>query len=324
MKDKEQYQVGKKVFDIEIEALKKVRESLDSNFNSIVNAITSCEGKVIITGMGKPGHIGEKIAATFSSLGIPSFFVHPAEAQHGDLGMIQKKDVVIAISYSGESTEVTGILMNLKRIGALIIGITGNKNSTLALHSDLKFIFPDFEEACSLKLAPTSSTTSVLVLGDALAIAASEKNNFKVSDYALYHPAGSLGKKLLLTTFDLMHKNENNSMVYSGSSLNEVILEMSSKSLGVVAICNTKNELLGIFTDGDLRRVLSKEIDIFKTVIDDIMTVKPTTCFANTLAIDALKIMNDNHVTSLIVKSQKNQLEGIILMIDIVKSGLSI
>ena len=216
---------GKKVFDTEIAALEKTRDALDDTFLKILDLVVNCEGKVIITGMGKPGHIAAKLAATFSSLGTPSFRLHPAEAMHGDLGMVSSNDVVIAISFSGESDEIVRILPNMKMIGATLIGITGNPNSTLAKASDVVQVLPKFEEACYLGLAPTSSTTAVLCYGDALAVVASGIYGFKDVDFGKFHPAGSLGKKLILKVDDLMAKNDKNAKVHVSVPLKDAIVE---------------------------------------------------------------------------------------------------
>ena len=214
---------AKEVFDIEIESLKKVRDSIGEEFVEAIISIMNCKGKVIVTGMGKSGHIARKIAATFASLGTSSFFLHPAEALHGDLGMIEKDDLVISISYSGESQEINNILPNIKIIGAKIIGITGNENSTLAKNSDILLDFPKFEEACALKLAPTSSTTASMVIGDALAVITSKLKNFQKYDFALFHPSGSLGKKLLVKVKDIMFSNDKNAIVKSGTIVGIIV-----------------------------------------------------------------------------------------------------
>ncbi|MEH6908896.1 KpsF/GutQ family sugar-phosphate isomerase, partial [Neobacillus drentensis] len=233
---------SKFVFETEVNAINLVKDALDESFVRIVELISNCNGKVIVTGMGKPGHVSRKIAATMSSLGTSSFFLHPAEALHGDLGMISANDIVIAISYSGESEEITRILPNIKLIGATLIGISGNQNSSLVKYSDYSFVFPKFKEACSMNLAPTSSTTVEMVLGDALAVCLSKIYGFHERNYALYHPAGSLGKKLLVKVSDIMHTGNKNAVVKAGTKLNEAIIEMSTKAIGIINILNEKNE----------------------------------------------------------------------------------
>ena len=314
---------GKNIFDSEVQALTLVKESLGENFVKIFKEIISTKGKVIITGMGKPGHIATKIAATFSSLGIPSFFLHPAEAQHGDLGMIQANDLVIAISYSGESTEVTRILQNVKLIGAKLIGITGNANSTLAKNVDIVEVFPKFEEAGYLKLAPTSSTTVTLVYFDALAIAISKYKGFDKKDFGLFHPAGALGKKLLMKVNDLMISGKENAIVSGDVTLKEAIAEMCGKPLGILNIVSSDSQLIGIITDGDVRRAIFSNKDINTTLVSDIMTIHPVIVESNTLAIDALSTMIDKKVQSVPVL-ENNKLVGTLQMKDILKEGISL
>lgn len=314
---------AKKVFDIEIEALNAVKESLNGDFSKIIDSIKECNGRIILTGMGKPGHIARKISATMASLGTSSFFLHPAEALHGDLGMIQSDDIVIAISYSGESEEVTRLIPNIKLIGATLICITGNKESTLAQNSDISYVFPKFREACYMNLAPTSSTTAALVFGDALAVCLSKEYGFDEKHYAVYHPAGSLGKKLLLRVDDLMHREEKNSVVLSGTFIKDAIVEMSNKSLGIINIVNKEYDLIGIFTDGDLRRTFSKNIDIYNRQIDEIMTTDPIFVGANLLAVEALNILKTKNITVLPVV-ENGKLIGTIRMIDIIKAGITI
>ncbi len=312
---------GKRVFDVEIEALSKMRDALDETFMSIVDSMINCKGKVIVTGIGKPGHIAKKIAATMASLGTPSFYLHPAEAMHGDLGMISKDDVVIAISYSGESDEIVNILPNIKLIGAKLVGLTGNANSTLALASDIVQVFPKFEEACVLGLAPSSSTTVELCYGDALAIVASEINHFKDIDYAKFHPAGSLGKKLILKVMDLMAKDNDNAVIPEGASIKTAILELSKKGLGIVSIVNSDNHLVGIITDGDLRRQLEKNVDIYALSVEDVMTRIPSTIQKRRLAMDALKIMKERNISSMPVLDE-DKVCGTIRLQDIIRVGI--
>ncbi len=312
---------AKKVFDIEIEALEKTRDSLDETFDEILKKIIDCSGKVIITGMGKPGHIATKLAATFSSLGTPSFYLHPGEAMHGDLGMISESDVVIAISYSGESDEIITILPNIKLIGAFLIGITGNSRSTLAKMSDIVQILPEFEEACYLGLAPTSSTTAVLCYGDALAVVASGLYDFKDSDFGKFHPAGSLGKKILVTVDDLMLKDERNAVVLFNDSLKSAIVELSKKGIGIVSVVNDDNKLVGVVSDGDLRRQLERGVNIYSLEISEIMTETPVVIETGKMAIDALKVMKTNGISAMPVV--KNGIVcGTIRLHDIINYGI--
>lgn len=312
---------GKKVFDIEIEALKKTRDALDETFVQIVDLITNCKGKVIITGMGKPGHIAAKLASTFSSLGTPSFRLHPAEAMHGDLGMVSPTDIVIAISFSGESDEIVRILPNIKMIGATLIAITGNKDSTLAKNSDIVQILPKFEEACYLGLAPTSSTTSALCYGDALAVVASGIYGFKDADFGLFHPAGALGKKLLLHVKDVMLCANDTAIVDDKASLKEAIVAMSKRGLSIVTAVKD-SKIIGILTDGDLRRLLENNADIYSLEFSQVMTTKPTIIGENRMAIDALKMLKERRFSSMPVINDEGNYVGVITLHGLVGAGI--
>jgi arabinose-5-phosphate isomerase len=312
---------SKYVFETEINAINLVKDALDERFVKIVELISGCSGKVIVTGMGKPGHISRKIAATLSSLGTPSFFLHPAEALHGDLGMISANDIVIAMSYSGESDEITRILPNIKIIGATLIGISGNPNSSLIKYSDYSFVFPKFREACSMNLAPTSSTTVEMVLGDALAVCLSKIYGFHEHNYALFHPAGSLGKKLLIKVNDIMHAGDKNSVVKTGTKLKDAIIEMSMKAIGIINIVNKNNELIGVFTDGDLRRTFASEVNVYDLSIDDVMAKAPIYIISDMLAVDALKIMKENNISALPIIGD-NKLVGSVRVNDILGVGI--
>lgn len=312
---------AKKVFDTEIFALERTRDNIDETFVEIVNIIVSCKGKLIITGMGKPGHIAAKLAATFSSLGTPSFCLHPAEAMHGDLGMISSQDVVFAISYSGESDEIIRILPNIKLIGAKIIALTSNRNSTLAKAADITQVLPEFEEACYLGLAPTSSTTAEMCFGDALAVVASGIYGFKNTDFGKLHPAGALGKKLIMTVNDLMAKGNRNAIVHINVSLKDAIIELSKKGLGAVSVVDTNGKLLGIITDGDLRRQLEKGADIYRMKVEDIMSAKPIVIEKEKLAVDALRIMKENNISCLLVVENMKAV-GTIRLQDIIGIGI--
>ncbi len=311
---------GKKLFDTEIQAMEIVKNALDDNFVKIVELIVNCKGKVVITGMGKPGHIGTKIAATMASLGTPSFFLHPAEAQHGDLGMLREEDIVIAISFSGESEEVTRLIPSLKLIGSKLVGISGNEKSTLIKHSDYHFVFPPIKEACALNLAPTSSTTVALAFGDALAVCASRIYGFNEQNFALFHPAGSLGKKLVTKVSDIMKKGDKNAVVPKGTSLKDAIVVMSEKALGIISIVDD-DKLVGVFTDGDLRRALSKGIDVYNISIDDLMIKNPKVISSDILAVEALKLMNEKNISALPVVDD-GQLVGTVRINDITGIGI--
>lgn len=310
------------VFDTEIAALQATRDSLGSDFETIVQLILKCKGKVVITGMGKPGHIGTKIAATLASLGTPSFFMHPGEAMHGDLGMVKENDVVILMSYSGESDEIVRLLPTLHEIGCITVAITGNQKSTLAKACQYHFYFPHFEEACYMHLAPTSSTTSLLVLGDAIAVVASKLRNYTKEDYALHHPAGALGKKLLVKVENIMHAGNENAVILEGSTLRSAIVEMSSKGLSMVTIVDQDQKLKGIITDGDLRRMLERGVDVYNEIVDNVMTKSPKWIDQRDMAVNALQKMSDMRITGMPVMDGSDHVVGSILMQDIYKAGI--
>ncbi len=310
------------VFNKEIAAIEATRDALGADFEKIVDLILHCRGKVVLTGMGKPGHIATKIAATFASLGTPSFFMHPGEAMHGDLGMVEQKDVVILMSYSGESEEVTRLMPVLQEIGCTTIAITGKPKSTLARECQYHFFFPPFEEACYMHLAPTSSTTALLVLGDALALVVSRAKNYTKEDFGFHHPAGALGKKLLSKVQNLMHGGMENATVLSGSTLRSAIVEMSAKGLSMVTVVNEEQKLLGIITDGDLRRMLEKGLDVYSQSIDSVMTRNPKWIDLREPAVNALQRMSDLHITSMPVLDETGCVVGSILLQDIIKAGI--
>lgn len=312
---------GKRVFDIEIEALQKTRDTLDDTFDEILQLVINCKGKVVITGMGKPGHIAKKLAATFSSLGTPSFCLHPAEAQHGDLGMVSAEDIVIAISYSGESDEIVKILPNIKLIGAALVAITGNEHSTLAKAADVLQLLPKFEEACYLGLAPTSSTTAVLCYGDALAVVASAKYGFKDVDFGRYHPAGSLGKKLILKVKDAMATDAKNAVIDEKAPLKDAIIELSKKGLGIVTVVNSKNALLGVITDGDLRRQLEKNVNIYDLSVEDIMNANPITIASESMLVEAFQVLRERGLSCLPVL-ESGRVVGTIRLQTIINKGI--
>lgn len=312
---------GRRVFDMEIEALVKTRDCLDDTYLKVLDLIVNCPGKVIITGMGKPGHVAAKLAATFASLGTPAFRLHPAEAMHGDLGMVSSNDVVIAISFSGESDEIVQILPNIRMIGAVLVGITGNPDSTLAQACDVVQILPKFEEACYLGLAPTSSTTAALCYGDSLAVVASGVYGFKDSDFGKFHPAGSLGKRLVFKVGDLMSGGEKNAKVYVNVPLKDAIIELSKKGLGAVSVVDDGDILLGIITDGDLRRQLEKGADVYSLKVEEIMNSKYSAICKDKLAVEALKIMKERNVSCLLV-AENNRAIGTIRLQDIIGVGI--
>ena len=313
---------AKDVFDKEIIALKKTKEALGEDFETILNLILECQGKVIVTGMGKSGHVGTKIAATLASLGTPSFFLHPAEALHGDLGMVEARDVVLMASHSGETEELTSLLPTLREIGCTTVAITGNQKSTLAKECQHHFFFPELEEACYMHLAPTSSTTALLVLGDALAVVASRMRDYTEKDFGIHHPAGALGKKLLVKVRDLMYSGKNNAVVLEGSSLRSAIVEMSSKGLSMVTIVDPEGHLKGIITDGDLRRMLERGVDVYAETIDAVMTRDPKWIDEREMAVNALQQMNHYRITCMPVLDENGIVSGSVLMQDIYKAGI--
>lgn len=314
---------AKRVLRIEAESIQSLIERIGEEFLQAIDILLFCEGRVVVTGMGKSGIIGKKIAATLASTGTPALFLNPAEGIHGDLGMITKGDVLIAISNSGETEELNKILPLIKRLDVKLISLTGGLNSTLAMISDVVLDVGVKEEACPLGLIPTASTTAALAMGDALAVALLEKRGFKEEDFAFYHPGGTLGKKLLLKVEDLMHKGKDIPVVYEDASMKDAILEISSKKLGMTSVLDNKGKLSGIITDGDLRRLLEKgETDIFRIKANDVMTRNPKTIKGNELAAKAVSIMEQHSITSLIVVNEDNKPEGIIHLHDLLKTGV--
>jgi arabinose-5-phosphate isomerase len=281
-----------------------------------------CTGRIIVIGMGKSGHIGNKIAATLASTGTPAFFVHPGEASHGDLGMITREDVVMCISNSGETSEVLGIIPVIKRIGAKMISLTGNPNSTMGKLSDVHVCIKVSQEACPLGLAPTASTTATLVMGDAIAVALLEARGFTADDFALSHPGGSLGKRLLLSLEDVMHTGSATPIVTESQSVKDALIEMSAKGLGMTAIVDENKKLAGLFTDGDLRRILEQRVDIHNTSISQVMTRSCTTAHADMLAAEALNIMERKRINGLIIIDESNTPIGALNMQDLLKAGV--
>lgn len=314
--------LAKQVIDIEMQSIKEMHEHINDNFEAACKMILETKGRVIVIGMGKSGHVGGKIAATLASTGTPAFFVHPGEASHGDLGMITVDDIVLAISNSGETGELLAIIPVIKRIGAKMVGMSGNTSSTLAKLSDIHISVKVSQEACPLGLAPTSSTTATLVMGDALAVALLETRGFTADDFALSHPGGSLGKRLLLRLEDIMHGGNRLPVVNQNVLIKEALVEMSEKGLGMTAIVDDNQQLSGLFTDGDLRRVLDDKTDIHQDVIASVMTEKPTTALPDMLAAEALKIMEDKKINGLIIVDKNNCPIGAMNMHDLLKAGV--
>ncbi|KPW05427.1 MULTISPECIES: KpsF/GutQ family sugar-phosphate isomerase [unclassified Pseudoalteromonas] len=313
---------GLRVLNIERQALADITQYVDENFHSACQLMFDCQGRIIVIGMGKSGHIGNKIAATLASTGSPAFFVHPGEASHGDLGMITKNDVVMLISNSGETSEVLNIIPVLKRLGAKIISMTGNPLSTMATLADVHVCIKVEQEACLLGLAPTASTTATLAMGDAMAVALLEARGFTADDFALSHPGGSLGKRLLLTLKDVMHSGTNTPIIGVTQTIKDALIEMSAKGLGMTAIVDNNQQLAGLFTDGDLRRILEQRVDIHSTTISQVMTKSCTTATADILAAEALNIMENKRINGLIVVNDKNQPIGALNMQDLLKAGV--
>lgn len=313
---------ARRVLELEARTLTELVATVDGTFSEACERLLNCSGRVIVTGMGKSGHIGNKIAATLASTGTPSFFVHPAEASHGDLGMITSDDAVIALSNSGETAEVLTILPVIKRKGATLIGITGRADSTLARLADVHLLVAAREEACPLNLAPTSSTTAALAMGDALAIALLEARGFTAEDFALSHPGGALGRRLLLTVDDVMHSDERLPTVPVSATLAEALLEMTRKGLGMTTVLDESGLLAGIFTDGDLRRMLDRGIDVRQASIAEVMSRNPITIASGHLAAEALKIMESRKINGLVVCNQQHQPLGALNMHDLLRAGV--
>ncbi|MBN1957503.1 MAG: KpsF/GutQ family sugar-phosphate isomerase [Desulfuromonadales bacterium] len=317
-------ETAKRVLQIEAEAVLALKSRIDGGFSTAVRMILDCQGKVVVTGMGKSGLICQKIAATMASTGTPTFFLHPAEGIHGDLGMLSKGDVVIAVSYSGETEEVSRILPIIKRMGLPLIAVSGNPKSTLAIAGDVHLDVSVTEEACPLGLAPTASTTATLAMGDALAVALLNERGFKAEDFALFHPGGALGKKLLLRVEDLMHVGQEVPLVFQETLLREALFEITSKQLGVTGVTDAQGNLLGVFTDGDLRRVMEKGLDSLQQPINAVMSVSPKRILRKNLAAKALRTMEDHSITSLFVFDDEDSLIpiGIIHLHDLLRSGV--
>jgi arabinose-5-phosphate isomerase len=313
---------AREVLAIEAAAITRLAERLNGDFSAAVEAILACRGRVVVTGIGKSGHIARKIAATLASTGTPAFFVHPAEAAHGDLGMITGDDVVLALSNSGESDELVLLLPALKRKGIKLIAMTGRNESTLARQADTHLHVDVEREACPLALAPTTSTTAALALGDALAVTLLTAREFTAEDFALSHPGGSLGRRLLVHVRDVMHAGDALPRVKLGTSLKDALLEMTSKGLGMTAVVDGKGVLAGIFTDGDLRRTLDSTLDLSGLAIDDVMHRNPRTIVADRLASEAVKLMEQYKINGLLVLDQHGHLAGALNMHDLMKAGV--
>jgi len=313
-------QLARETLDIEAEALMGLKSRLDARFSQAVQIMLNVQGRVVVTGMGKSGHIGSKIAATLASTGTPAMFVHPGEASHGDLGMIKAVDVVLAISNSGESDELVSILPVLKRLGVPLIAMTGGMNSALAQHADVVLDSSVSKEACPLNLAPTASTTAQLALGDALAVALLDARGFKAEDFARSHPGGSLGRRLLTHVSDVMRKDDQVPRVLPTAGFSELMQEMSRKGLGASAIVNEAQQIMGIFTDGDLRRLIEKGLDLRSLLAQDVMHANPRTVKQNALAVEAAELMEQFKITSVLVVNDAGQLSGALNTNDLMRA----
>ena len=320
--DQKLHDLGLAVIQVEAQAISALAEQINDQFIAACKLLYNCTGRVVVIGMGKSGHIAGKIAATLASTGTPAFFAHPGEASHGDLGMITKQDVVLALSNSGETEEILKILPIIKRLGVPLIAMTGNPMSTLSLIATTHINVAVAQEACPLGLAPTSSTTAALVMGDALAVSLLEARGFTRDDFALSHPGGSLGRRLLLRVNDIMHLGDNIPSVAESALISHALLEMTEKKLGMTAIVNDKQEVVGIFTDGDLRRTLAKNLDLQKTSISEVMTSHCAVISEDILAAEAMQIMEQKKINGLIVINEHHQAIGALNMHDLIRAGI--
>ena len=314
--------LGLAVIETELTSVATLKNRIDDSFAQACERMLDCEGRIVVTGMGKSGHIAGKIAATLASTGSPAFFVHPGEASHGDLGMITSKDVVLALSNSGNTEEILTIVPIIKRLGVPLISMTGSTDSPLATEATINLDVGVESEACPLGLAPTSSTTVALVMGDALAVALLEARGFTEEDFALSHPGGSLGRRLLLHVSDIMHTGDDMPRVAPHASISEALLEMSSKGMGMTAIIDDTDRVLGIYTDGDLRRTLDRKIDLQQTQIEQVMTKNCKTVDSHDLAAEVLKLMEDHKINGALVTDADNRMIGALNMHDLLRAGV--
>ncbi len=315
-------ELGLAVIQVEAQAITDLAARIDANFVAACRALFACKGRIVVTGVGKSGHIAGKIAATLASTGTPAFFVHSGEASHGDLGMITAKDVILALSNSGETTEILAILPLIKRLNISLIALTGNADSTLAKFATIHLNVSVAQEACPLGLAPTSSTTAALVMGDALAVSLLEARGFTRDDFAFSHPGGQLGRRLLLRVSDIMHTNDAIPSVLENTLVSGAVLEMTAKKLGMTAIVNSENILLGIFTDGDLRRLLGRNLSLPDCPISDVMTRNSTVIHADFLAAEAMQIMQQKNINALCVIDNQQKVCGALNMHDLIRAGI--
>ena len=314
---------AQRTFDTEVKGLVALRQRVDHQFARAIDLLLNIEGRVVVTGMGKSGHIGNKIAATLASTGTPALFVHPGEACHGDMGMITKADAVILLSNSGSTNEITALLPLLKRLGVPLIAMTGQSDSLLARAADVHLDVGVEEEACPLDLAPTASTTAALVMGDAIAIALLECRGFTAEDFALSHPGGALGRKLLTRVSDLMVSGSDIPKVTPETTLPDALMEISAKGLGMTTVIDNTGQLLGIFTDGDLRRALEGHGDISGVQVNDVMSQSAKTIDANALAVEAVTIMEREGISALVIAGNNNEVDGVIQLLALLRAGVA-
>lgn len=315
-------QSAQRVFDIERNAIAHLSQQLDDTFVQACQLIQACQGKVVVSGMGKSGHIGNKIAATLASTGTPAFFMHPGEANHGDLGMLSQQDLLLAISNSGETSELLGLLPVVKRLGVPVIAMSNSADSSLGRYADVHLSIKVEQEACSLGLAPTASTTATLVMGDALAVALLDANGFTSDDFALSHPGGSLGRKLLLKFADVMATGAQLPLVDQQQSVSSALVEISEKGMGMTGIVDQQGTLQGIFTDGDLRRILDQRIDLHATQVSEVMTANSITASADMLAVEALNMMEEAKINAMFAIDEQGKPVGAVKMHSLLQAGV--
>ncbi|OGT53377.1 MAG: D-arabinose 5-phosphate isomerase [Gammaproteobacteria bacterium RIFCSPHIGHO2_12_FULL_42_13] len=315
--------LGRTVIENEAKAIHALMHRLDHSFANACRRLISCHGRIVVMGVGKSGHIGRKIAATFASTGSPAFFVHPSEAKHGDIGMITQQDVLLVLSYSGETEEIISLIPFIKRLNVPLITLTGKPHSTIAQAATINIDVSIEKEACPLGLAPTTSTTAALVMGDALAMALLERRGFTEKDFALSHPGGTLGRRLLLLVDEIMHKGDAIPKVHHQASIKTALMEMTQKKLGMTTVLDNDDQLIGIFTDGDVRRAFDNNADIHQTPIRQVMTKNPKVIQPGILAAEALSIMESYKITALIITDEYNHPQGIVHIHDILRAGVA-
>ncbi|KAA3623553.1 MAG: KpsF/GutQ family sugar-phosphate isomerase [Proteobacteria bacterium] len=322
MPDSDFQQSAREVLDVEARAIQALSSRIGPDFGRACRLLLGCEGRVVVVGMGKSGHIGGKIAASLASTGTPAFFVHPGEASHGDLGMITANDVVIAISNSGETPEILTILPIVKRMGVKLVALTGRTNSTLAASADVCLDVSVEQEACPYNFVPTASTTTTLAMGDALVVATLKARGFTLNDFARSHPGGALGRRLLLFVHDVMHSEDRVPVVSENASLRDALIEMSSKGLGMTGIVDEDGRLVGIFTDGDLRRTLARSVDVYDCQIRDVMTRDPKTTREDVLAAELIKVMQTHSINGIFAVDENRRVIGALNTLDLIRAGI--